>query len=68
MIDYDKKDIDKEKDYFIQYNYPPEFDIYGLGLAHLIGSNAITLTRLLSQKDLKLNECEKLAKQLEERE
>lgn len=35
--------------YFIQYNYLPGFGIYGLGLAHLIGSNSITLTRLLRQ-------------------
>lgn len=43
---------DEEKkriNYFVQYNYLPGFGIYGLGLAHLIGSNAITLTQLLRQ-------------------
>lgn len=35
--------------YFIQYNYLPGFGIYGLGLAHLIGANAITLTTLLRE-------------------
>lgn len=37
------------ENYFIQYNYLPGFGIYGLGLAHLIGSNSITLTKLLRQ-------------------
>lgn len=35
--------------YFVQYCYLPGFGIYGLGLAHLIGTNAITLTQLLRQ-------------------
>ena len=35
--------------YFIQYTYLPGFGIYGLGLAHLVGTNAITLTKLLRQ-------------------
>jgi len=37
------------ENYFIQYNYLPGFGIYGIGLAHLIGANAITLTKLLRQ-------------------
>lgn len=37
----------KRRNYFIQYNYLPGFGIYGVGLAHLIGANAITLTTLL---------------------
>ncbi len=37
----------KRRNYFIQYNYLPGFGIYGIGLAHLIGANAITLTTLL---------------------
>lgn len=46
------EDDDPEKkriNYFVQYNYLPGFGIYGLGLAHLIGSNAITLTTLLRE-------------------
>lgn len=39
----------KRKNYFVQYNYLPGFGIYGLGLAQLVGSNAITLTRILRQ-------------------
>ncbi len=39
----------KRRNYFVQYNYLPGFGIYGIGLAHLIGSNAITLTKLLRQ-------------------
>jgi hypothetical protein len=39
----------KRENYFVQYNYLPGFGVYGLGLAHLIGSNAITLTKLLRQ-------------------
>lgn len=35
--------------YFVQYNYLPGFDIWGIGLAQLGGSNAITLTQLLRQ-------------------
>jgi len=34
---------------FIQYSYLPGFGIYGLGLAHLLGTNALTLTKLLRQ-------------------
>ena len=33
----------------MQYNYLPGFGVYGIGLAHLLGSNAITLTKLLRQ-------------------
>lgn len=46
------REDDKEKkrqNYFVQYNYLPGFGIYGIGLAHLLGSNAITLTKLLRQ-------------------
>lgn len=44
-------DEDKERvNYFVQYNYIQGFGIYGLGLAHLLGSNAITLTRILRQQ------------------
>lgn len=32
--------------YFVQYNYLPGFGVRGLGLAHLLGSNAISLTTL----------------------
>ncbi len=39
----------KRINYFVQYNYLPGFGIYGLGLAHLIGSNAINLTTILRQ-------------------
>ncbi len=37
------------KEYFVQYDYLPGFGIYGNGLAHLIGSNAISLTVMLRQ-------------------
>ncbi len=39
----------KRINYFVQYNYLPGFGIYGLGLAHLIGTNSITLTKLIRQ-------------------
>jgi len=39
----------KRENYFVQYNYLPGFGVYGIGLAHLIGSNAITLTNVLRQ-------------------
>jgi hypothetical protein len=39
----------KREEYFIQYNYLPGFGIYGYGLAHLMGSNAISLTTILRQ-------------------
>lgn len=37
----------KQKEYFVQYNYLPGFGIYGYGLAHLIGTNAKSLTVIL---------------------
>lgn len=47
---WDENDPTKKRiNYFVHYIYLPGFGIYGLGLAHLIGSNAITLTRLLRQ-------------------
>lgn len=39
----------KREEYFVQYNYLPGFGIYGYGLAHLMGSNAISLTKILRQ-------------------
>ncbi len=39
----------KREEYFVQYNYLPGFGIYGFGLAHLMGSNAISLTKILRQ-------------------
>jgi len=39
----------KRKNYFIQYNYLPGFGLYGLGLSHLLGSNAVALTSVLRQ-------------------
>jgi hypothetical protein len=45
-----EEDAEREREeYFVQYNYLPGFGIYGIGLAHLIGSNAITLTTVLRQ-------------------
>jgi hypothetical protein len=35
--------------YYVHYYYLPGFGIYSLGLAHLTGSNAITLTSILRQ-------------------
>jgi len=47
---WDEKDDNKKRtNYFVQYNYLPGFGVYGIGLAHLLGSNAITLTKLLRQ-------------------
>jgi len=47
---WEETDAEKNREeYFIQYNYLPGFGIYGIGLAHLIGSNAITLTTVLRQ-------------------
>lgn len=36
-------------EYFVHYYYLSGFGIYGLGLAHLMGSNAIALTSILRQ-------------------
>jgi hypothetical protein len=62
MIDVSKKKVRsikrnwKEKDEkykrlecFVLYQYLTGFGIYGLGLAHLMGSNAIVLTQILRQ-------------------
>lgn len=47
---WEERDVDKKRtNYFVQYNYLPGFGVYGIGLAHLLGSNAITLTSLLRQ-------------------
>ena len=47
---WEEDDQDKKRtNYFVQYNYLPGFGVYGIGLAHLLGSNAITLTKLLRQ-------------------
>lgn len=47
---WEERDEDKKRtNYFVQYNYLPGFGVYGIGLAHLLGSNAITLTSLLRQ-------------------
>lgn len=35
--------------YFVQHNYLPGFGVYGLGLANLLGSNAVALTSILRQ-------------------
>lgn len=39
----------KAINYFVQYNYLPGFGIYGIGLAHLLGSSAINATTILRQ-------------------
>jgi hypothetical protein len=36
----------KRRNYFVQYNYLPGFGILGIGLGHLLGSNAIALTKI----------------------
>lgn len=47
---WDEQDEERKRtNYFVQYNYLPGFGVYGIGLAHLLGSNAITLTKLLRQ-------------------
>ena len=47
---WEEDDRDKKRtNYFVQYNYLPGFGVYGIGLAHPLGSNAITLTKLLRQ-------------------
>lgn len=44
----DSQDFEKEI-YFVNYYYIHGFGIYGLGLAHMMGSNTITLTSVLRQ-------------------
>jgi hypothetical protein len=45
-----EEDPDQQRiNYFIHYNLLPGFGIYGFGYAHLLGTNAITLTKLLRQ-------------------
>lgn len=39
----------KRINYFVHYNYLPGFGIRGIGLAHLLGSNAISLTTILRE-------------------
>lgn len=47
---WDEQDEERKRtNYFVQYNYLPGFGVYGIGLAHLLGTNAITLTSLLRQ-------------------
>ena len=36
-------------EYFVHYYYQPGFGIYSLGLAHILGSNAIAMTSILRQ-------------------
>lgn len=44
---WSETDPDKKKiNHFIHYNLFPGFDIYGLGLGQILGSNAITLTEI----------------------
>jgi len=45
-----ESDLNQERiNYFVPYNYLPGFGPYGMGLAHLLGDNAITLTNILRQ-------------------
>jgi hypothetical protein len=47
---WEENDPEKKRiNYFVQYNYLPGFGIYGLGLAQLIGPNAISLTTILRE-------------------
>lgn len=47
---WEENDPKKERiNYFVQYNYLPGFGVRGLGLAHLLGSNAISLTTILRE-------------------
>ncbi len=45
----EKDEEQKRINHFIQYNCLPGFGIFGFGLAHLGGANAISLTRILRQ-------------------
>jgi hypothetical protein len=40
----------ERREYFVHYYYLPGYGIYSIGLAHLLGSNAITLTQILRQQ------------------
>lgn len=40
----------KRKECFVHYYYLPGFGLYSLGLAHLLGSNAVVLTDILRQQ------------------
>lgn len=46
---YNEETLDKKEEYFVKYTYLTGFDINGLGLAHLGGSSAISLTTILNQ-------------------
>ena len=47
---WEENDPEKKRiNYFVQYTFLQGFGIYGLGLAHLIGSNAISLTTILRE-------------------
>lgn len=47
---WNEEDDNKEKiNYFVLYNYIPGFGIRGLGLAQMLGSNAISLTTILRE-------------------
>jgi len=39
----------KRREHFTQWNYLPGLGLYGMGLTHLIGSNAVVLTSVLRQ-------------------
>lgn len=44
---WDKEDPTRERiNCFVHYNLFPGFDIYGLGLAQILGSNAMSLTKM----------------------
>jgi hypothetical protein len=47
---WNEEDLNQEKiNYFVLYNYIPGFGIRGLGLAQMIGSNAISLTTIIRE-------------------
>jgi hypothetical protein len=47
---WNEEDPNKEKiNYFVLYNYIPGFGIRGLGIAQMLGSNAISLTTILRE-------------------